>query len=128
MNVSLDTCALLALASGTLPKTARKALLDCGEAFINPVVVWEIAIKAKTGKLQLPAAPLLWVEKLARRHSLILERRMPDAEILCAAADLPLLHHDPFDRMLVAAALERNLVLITSDRTIPAYPGVKTIW
>ena len=128
MNVLLDSCALLALATGSLPKAAREALADSFEAFVNPVVVWEIAIKVKTGKLQLPAPPLRWVEELAQRHSLNLERHMPDASILCAAADLPLLHRDPFDRVLVAAALERGLVLLTSGRVIPTYPGVRVIW
>jgi PIN domain nuclease of toxin-antitoxin system len=128
MNVLLDSCALLALATGSLPKAAREALADSSEAFVNPVVVWEIAIKVKTGKLQLPEPPLRWVEELARRHSLNLERVMPDASILCAAADLPLLHRDPFDRVLVATAMDRGLVLLTSDRVIPTYPGVRVIW
>lgn len=128
MNVLLDSCALLALASGTLPNGARQALAKSDEAFVSPVVVWEIAIKVKTGKLQLPAAPLAWVESLARRHSLNLERRAPDAAVFCAAADLPLLHRDPFDRVLVAAAVERGLTILTSDRIIPTYPGVRVIW
>jgi PIN domain nuclease of toxin-antitoxin system len=92
------------------------------------VVVWEIAIKVKTGKLQLPKPPLQWVEELAQRHSLNLERRMPEVSIFCAAADLPLLHRDPFDRVLVAAAVELGLVVLTSDRVIPTYPGVRVIW
>ena len=128
MNVLLDSCALLALATGSLPKAAREALADSAEAFVNPVVVWEIAIKVKTGKLQLPEPPLRWVEELARRHSLNLERVMPEASVLCAAADLPLLHRDPFDRVLVATAMDRGLALLTSDRVIPTYPGVRVIW
>jgi PIN domain nuclease of toxin-antitoxin system len=128
MNVLLDSCALLALATGSLPKAARAALEDSGEAFVNPVVVWGIAIKVKTGKLQLPKPPLQWVEELAQRHSLNLERRMPEVSIFCAAADLPLLHRDPFDRVLVAAAVELGLVVLTSDRVIPTYPGVRVIW
>ena len=128
MNVLLDSCALLALATGSLPKAAREALADSAEAFVNPVVVWDLAIKVQTGKLQLPEPPLRWVEELARRHSLNLERVMPDASILCAAADLPLLHRDPFGRVLVATAMDRGLVLLTSDRVIPTYPGVRVIW
>ncbi|PAW63480.1 MAG: hypothetical protein B9S38_17465 [Verrucomicrobiia bacterium Tous-C4TDCM] len=50
------------------------------------------------------------------------------SSIFCAAADLPLLHRDPFDRVLVATAMERGLVLLTSDRVIPTYPGVRVIW
>jgi PIN domain nuclease of toxin-antitoxin system len=53
---------------------------------------------------------------------------MPEAAILCAAADLPPLPRDPFDRVLVATAMDRGLVLLTSDRVIPTYPGVREIW
>ena len=92
------------------------------------MVVWEIAIKVKTGKLRIPDHPLSWTEALVERHSLDFERRLADVSSLCAAADLPRLHRDPFDRVLVACALERNLAILTSDRIIPTYPGVKVIW
>ncbi|MCW1886284.1 type II toxin-antitoxin system VapC family toxin [Luteolibacter flavescens] len=128
MNLLLDTCALLALAAGSLPRAAREALEAGGDACISPVVVWEIAIKVKTGKLQLPTDPLAWAEALATRHSLNLDRHVPDISVFCAAADLPLIHRDPFDRVVVATALQRGFTILTSDRIIPTYPGVKVIW
>ena len=128
MNLLLDTCALLCLAEGTLPKAAHRSLAGAEDAILPAIVVWEIAIKVKTGKLRIPDAPLRWVEALAARYELRLERLAPDVSLLCAAADLPLIHRDPFDRVLVATALERKLTLLTSDRIIPTYPGVSTIW
>jgi len=128
MNALLDTCALIRLAEGNLPKLVQRCLLDVQEAIIPAVVVWEIAIKAKSGKLALPSAPLPWVEALGRRHGLRIERRAPDVSLLCAAAALPSIHRDPFDRVLVATALELKLMILTSDRTIPSYPGVKVVW
>ncbi len=128
MKLLLDTCALLALATGTLPKKAAKCLTSAEEAWIPAVVAWEIAIKVKTGKLQLPDAPLPWIESLCARYSLVLQRQGPDVQLLCAAADLPLLHRDPFDRVLVAICLSQNVTILTSDRVIPTYPGVHAIW
>ena len=42
-------------------------------------------------------------------------------------ASLPDIHRDPFDRMLIAQALEDGLVIVTRDRIIPHYP-VQTVW
>jgi PIN domain nuclease of toxin-antitoxin system len=128
MKLLLDTCALLALGEGTLPKRASKTLSTAEDAMVPAVVVWEIAIKVKTGKLRLPDSPLPWVEALCSRYALDLERQAPAVNLLCAAADLPLIHRDPFDRVLVATSLSQNLTILTSDRIIPTYPGVKTLW
>ncbi len=127
MNVLLDTCALLALSEGNLPADATSALLAAPEAIVSPIVPWELAIKVKSGKLALPKPPLEWVMLLARRHSLtLLDGISP--RLLCAAADLLLIHRDPFDRVLVATAREESLTILTSDRIIPDYPGVITRW
>lgn len=128
MNLLLDACALIALARGELSESARKALQTAPEATISPVTVWELAIKMKAGKLQLPSAPLAWVLALAERHTLQLSSPGLDASLLCSAADLPLIHRDPFDRVLVATAHIRQLTVMTSDRIISTYPGVSTVW
>jgi PIN domain nuclease of toxin-antitoxin system len=41
---------------------------------------------------------------------------------------LPLLHRDPFDRVLVALAQAHSLAILTCDENILRYPGVKTLW
>jgi PIN domain nuclease of toxin-antitoxin system len=45
----------------------------------------------------------------------------------CAAAALPLLHRDPFDRVIVALAQAQGLTVLTSDENIGKYPGVTTV-
>jgi len=128
MNVLLDTCALLALAGhvGELPAKAADAIARASSVAVCVVSVWEIAIKVKTGKLHVGMPVLDWyVESLSRYH---LDEIPLPASLICAAADLPLLHRDPFDRVLVATAMNRGLVLLTSDRVIPTYPGVRVIW
>ncbi len=126
MNVLLDTCALLALARGDLPKDAAAALRSATEAMVSAVSPWEVAIKVASGKLRLSEPPSQWFVGLAERYEL---RESPlDARIACAAAALPLIHRDPFDRILVALAQANTLTILTSDEDIPKYPGVKTLW
>jgi hypothetical protein len=50
------------------------------------------------------------------------------ARTACAAAALPLIHRDAFDRVLVALAQQRALTVLTSDENIPKYDGVQTVW
>lgn len=126
MNVLLDTCALLALARGDLPKAAAAALRTAVEANVSVVSPWEVAIKAAAGKLQLGEPPAQWFSGLVERYEL---REVPlDAHVACAAAALPAIHRDPFDRVLVALAQANVLTILTSDQDIPKYPGVKTLW
>lgn len=128
MSLLLDTCALLALAgnAGKLPDEAADAIAQASAVAVSAASVWEIAIKVKAGKLYLEKPVLEWYEEALSRYHL--DEIPLRASLLCAAADLPLLHRDPFDRAVVACALERNLAILTSDRIIPTYPGVKVIW
>jgi PIN domain nuclease of toxin-antitoxin system len=128
MNVLLDACALIALASSpkALPPRASAALAAASEAFVASATAWEVAIKAKAGKLTLKKPPHVWFQEVAAHYSL---REIPlRSAAACAAADLPLIHRDPFDRVIVAIALEERLFVLTSDQIIPQYPGVTAIW
>lgn len=126
MNVLLDTCALLALARGELPDDAAAALRTAPEANVSVVSPWEVAIKVAAGKIRLRHPPFQWFLGLTERYTL---RELPlDSRIACAAAALPLIHRDPFDRVLVALAQAHALTVLTSDEEIPKYPGVSTVW
>lgn len=126
MNVLLDTCALLALADGDLPRAAAGALRRAPEAFVSVVSPWEVALEAAGGKLRLMQPPVRWFLGLAERYDL---REVPlDAGIACAAAALPKLHRDPFDRVIVALAQAHGLTVLTSDENIRKYAGVRTLW
>ncbi len=126
MTILLDACALLALARGELPDRAAAALRSAPEANVSAVTPWEIAIKVASGKLELKLPPAQWFLALAERHQL---REHPlEARVACAAAGLPLIHRDPFDRVLVALAQAHTLTILTSDENIPKYSGVATLW
>ncbi len=126
MNVLLDTCALLALARGDLTDAASAALREAPEANVSVISPWEVAIKAAGGKLRLREPPFQWFRGLAERYEL--RELALDARVACAAAALPAIHRDPFDRVLVALARALALTIVTSDENIPKYPGVKTVW
>jgi PIN domain nuclease of toxin-antitoxin system len=126
MNVLLDTCALLALARGELPRRASAALRTAPEAVVSSISPWEVAIKAGSGKLRLQEPPIQWFLGLVERYRL---RELPlDARLCGAAASLPLIHRDPFDRVLVALAQAQALTVLTCDENILKYPGVKALW
>ncbi len=126
MNVLLDTCALLALAAGELPDGAAGALRRAPEAYVSVVSPWEVAIKVAGGKLRLREAPVQWFRGLIERYDL---RELPlEAGVACAAAALPLLHRDPFDRVIVAIAQAHGFTVLTSDENIQKHTGVITLW
>jgi PIN domain nuclease of toxin-antitoxin system len=126
MNVLLDTCAILALASGELPNAAAVALRQAREAYVSVVSPWEVAIKVAGGKLRLMEPPIHWFLGLLERYDL---REIPlDASAACAAAALPPLHRDPFDRVIVALAQAHRFTILTADDNIRSYPGVTTLW
>jgi PIN domain nuclease of toxin-antitoxin system len=126
VNVLLDTCALVALARGDLPRRAADALRAAPDAFVSVVSPWEVAIKAAAGRLRLNEPAAEWFAGLAERYAL--RELALQARVACAAAALPPLHRDPFDRVLVAVAQAHALTILTADEHIAQYPGTKTLW
>jgi PIN domain nuclease of toxin-antitoxin system len=119
----LDTHALIwALGEpAKLTLASRTAIEDpTNEIFVSAASLWEIAIKAGDGKLQVP-------DDLERAIFAVgfqpLEIRFPHVHRL---RSLPLHHRDPFDRILVAQAQHEDLAVVTRDSRIPAY-GVRAI-
>ena len=88
--------------------------------FISLATPWELWIKAETGRLRLPAD---FDGRLARNNLSILMPGLSDARL---AARLPPIHRDPFDRMIIAQALNRQATVVTGDRHFAAY-GVDVI-
>ncbi len=126
VNVLLDTCALVALANGDLPPRAATALRKAPEACVSVVSPWEVAIKVAGGKLRLKEAPVEWFLGLVEQYDL--REVALNAAIACAAATLPPLHRDPFDRVIVALAQAHGYMVLTSDENIRRYAGVTTLW
>ncbi len=128
MRILLDTNAFLFWTAGAKKLTvrARKVIENPrNEILLSAVSSWEIAIKHSLGKLVLPEPPKKFVLARLARHSIAgLAFEHSDA---LAVADLPDHHDDPFDRALIAQALERDLAVVTSDDRFEAY-GVAVEW
>lgn len=127
--ILLDTCGLVALQDGgrALSEAARILLEAPGsEVFISAISAFEIGQKHNAGKLILPVDPAVWFPAMLRQHQV---RELPITSSICLTASaLPLLHKDPFDRLIIATAREHGLQILTSDQVIPTYPGVLTLW
>jgi PIN domain nuclease of toxin-antitoxin system len=102
-----------------LGEVERQAIRDGqNDVFLSAASIWEIAIKHSLGRLQIPEPASAAGVRLGFEP---LPISFAHAE---AAALLPPLHRDPFDRMLVAQARAEGLTLVTRDPAIRAYPGV----
>ena len=101
---------------GDLSKEASSAIRNIdNEVYVSVVVPWEITIKKKKGKL---SAPDNIAEIIALDNFNLLPVQMNHVDKLNA---LPDIHSDPFHRIMIAQALEENLILITRDDKILQY-------
>lgn len=99
-----------------LSVTAQQAIRDpANERFISIAALWEIAIKSSTGKLSMPTNPSQALSDLAL---MILPISLPHVQRI---PSLPSHHRDPFDRLMIAQAIEEGLTIVTRDRIFAAY-------
>ena len=123
MKFLLDTHIFLwwILAHSKLPRAVGDVVADPdNELYFSAASTWEMIIKSAIGKLSLPASPEMFV-----KEQLFLNDITPlpiTMEHTFALANLPMVHRDPFDRMLIAQAIDENLTLITDDPIIKQYP------
>jgi len=103
-----------------LPSVAREAIEAADNAvLVSAVVIWEIAIKASVGRLELPPADLRRLPRLIETAGFT---ELPVlARHAAGVQGLPWHHRDPFDRLLVAQARDEGLTLVTVDPVIRAY-------
>jgi PIN domain nuclease of toxin-antitoxin system len=129
LNLLIDThVGIWALInSDRLPPKIRQLLTDARNlVHISPVSVWEISLKHKLGR---PNPPPFCGREALRLLELIGCRVLPVAAAHAAAVDdLPPLHGDPFDRLLVAQALTEPMRLVTADRHVAAYSDTFITW
>jgi PIN domain nuclease of toxin-antitoxin system len=124
MDLLLDTHIFLwwDTSSPELGPKASAAIADPdNRVFVSAASAWEIAIKRKLGHLAYIGSPAQAIEANGFTALPITARQ---AELV---ETLELIHRDPFDRLLIAQSLDRNLVLVTADGQIKQYP-VTVLW
>jgi PIN domain nuclease of toxin-antitoxin system len=109
-----------------ISRKARDVLADVSqEMFLSAVTSWEVAIKAASGKLQLPEPPDLYVPR--RMAAQGLRPLAVSHQHALAVFGLPAHHRDPFDRLLIAQGKVEELTVISADRMFERYP-VQLLW
>ena len=121
----LDTSTLL-WALGEPERLSARAgrLVEAGENVVSVASYWEVVIKAQKGLLSISDLGTWWRRATELTAARVLNIR---ASHITAMAALPMLHKDPFDRVLVAQAKAEGLALVTNDASIGGYP-IRTLW
>lgn len=123
MNILFDTQLLIWMARepARLPDTARQMIADLDNALhFSAASIWEIAIKHGRNRADFQFDP----RKLRLN---LLDQDFREIAITgdhaVIVADLPPIHKDPFDRLLLAQAMTEGLTLLTTDAQLARYPG-----
>jgi PIN domain nuclease of toxin-antitoxin system len=128
MRVLLDTHAFLWWIGNApeLSNKARKCISNAeNECLFSLVSAWEISIKSSLGKLKLDRT----IDRFIPEHLAL--NRFKALEIgfrpIALVHSLPFHHKDPFDRLLIAQALDEKIAIVSANAVFKRY-GVKTIW
>lgn len=121
MKILLDTHILIWAAVGTLPKEAVPYIAKPGNTlFFSVANIWEIVIKKGLGR------PDFHIDPYALYRG-CLDNGYNELDItsrhVMAVGELPIIHKDPFDRLLIAQARIEGTYLLTSDKKLSSYPG-----
>ena len=121
MKLLLDTHILLWSAADKLPHDAAHYVLDeSNELYFSPISLWEIVIKNRLNRSDFN------VDVYALYSGLLTGGyvEMPvSARHALAVEDLPDIHKDPFDRMLIAQAVVEGMKIVTTDELVAKYPA-----
>ena len=126
--IILDTCALLWLASDQtkLSVKAKKAIEHhAGALFVSSISSFEIAIKCRNQKMALPLPVIKWFEEALEFHGI--KEISVSSGIAIRSAELPTLHNDPCDRIIIATAQLHEMTILTCDENISQYK-IKVLW
>ena len=122
MDILLDTHIFLWYINGDKKlKHHYKALIEDASNAVHLSVasIWECVTKFQIGKLQFPQNPSIYLPEQREKH-LIATLSITES-VIHKLEVLPLIHKDPFDRIIISQALDNNLKLITEDKLIINY-------
>jgi PIN domain nuclease of toxin-antitoxin system len=125
--VLLDTCALLWLVQGggRLSQDALQQIDEEPVVYVSAISGFEIGVKVAKGKLTLPSRPAEWLATIIEHHDLV---ELPvDLAASVRSTELPAIHSDPVDRILIATAEARGIAVVTADNVFARY-GVDVVF
>ena len=128
MKLLLDTHTLLWFIAGnaSLSAYARDLIEEASnEKFVSIASIWETAIKVSIGKMSLSAPfDVLFPHQLNINGFELLPVKVEHTSVITT---LPFHHRDPFDRLLIAQAIEEKMSLVSGDSVFDDY-GVTRLW
>src|SRR5207248_2004616 len=122
MIILLDTAEFLWFVTGNPKLSARteqEIRNPANAVYLSVASLWEIIVKVSIGKLPLPQSPEIYVPEQRQLHGI--ESLDLEEGAVKRLAKLPMLHRDPFDRMLLCQAQEYGLHFASSDPLIRQY-------
>ncbi len=128
MKLLLDTHIFLWLIDDNqrLSEKYRQAIQNPNnDKFLSVVSIWECVIKYQVGKLDFPSSPETYLPKQRRKH--LIKTLTVVENSIAQLVKLPLLHKDSFDRLIMAQALQYDLIIMTEDKLILAYPDIRLL-
>jgi PIN domain nuclease of toxin-antitoxin system len=125
----IDTCILIWLSSDPdrLSSEAATAIRDNADRlYASAISAWEVAIGASKGRLELGLDPIAWFGQVTAKYRVTVVDLA--WQVAAASVQLPKRHSDPADRLIIATAMDRGFAIVTPDKEIRLYPGVRVIW
>ena len=129
MPIIIDTCVLLWIVGDPKKLSEKAANLIKGNTdglYVSAISAFEIAIKHKKNKLELPKDPWPWFEEAIYDYNLKVIPISAKIAALSPVVDVP--HDDPCDRIIVASAITHDLHVISPDRLIQKCPDIQVSW
>lgn len=125
MKLLLDTHIFLWFINedNRLSEDKAKAIVNQNnEVFLSVVSIWECVIKYQLGKLQFPESPEIYLPQQRSNH--LIKSLNIGENTIKELITLPMLHKDPFDRLIICQSQEYNLKIVTEDTAILNYPNL----
>ncbi|MCR5788824.1 MAG: type II toxin-antitoxin system VapC family toxin [Lachnospiraceae bacterium] len=110
--------------AGKLSDQAEHIITNSNMIYVSIASLWEIAIKQSIGKIEIQSTLQEIADQCSKSQIDVLNILPVHLDVI---KQLPRIHNDPFDRLIIAQAVTEGLTLITKDTYIPQY-DIKTIW
>lgn len=100
-----------------VPLTVREQI-ESAPCYLSVITFWEVVLKSMKGKLSIAEPQAWWQRALADFEAIPLQLKQDHVAGVC---NLPFIHTDPYDRILIAQAIAEDLTIVTTDVTIAKY-------